>query len=102
MTSKPEDLLYQNLIRSGIVRITVAPKTGWEPSQFGIKTSVPALQRGFQESAVTSASVVLDAANACSLAVTQWKTCHLNSNFNPSLQTHRSLGSLFPIVPRRN
>jgi hypothetical protein len=51
MTSKPEDLLYQNLIRSGIVRITVAPKTGWEPSQFGIKTSVPALQRGFQESA---------------------------------------------------
>ena len=76
------------LIGSGYVRITVAPKTGWEPSQFGVSTWMPALLRGFLHCAVTSASFAFDAANACSLAVTQWKTCQLNCKSNLILRNH--------------
>ena len=89
------------LIGSGHVRITVAPKTGWEPSQFGVSNRMPALLRGFLESAVTSASFALDAANACSLAVTQWKTCQLNCKSNLILRNHCILVSFLSSFAHR-
>ena len=68
------------------------------------KTRCPRCIAVSYESAVTSASVALDAANACSLAVTQWKTCHLNCNSNLILQNHCSpqLQSADQIAPGRD